>query len=135
MTPCAHEFDVLRQCTKCGLGSVRPVCDICGTRETRRNVRWRHVDDGCSGVHDYYACDRCELADQMKRGKVLWAEGPLWRPKEPVRVDEEARDPAYYAAIRLLLNTGTGQVSLFDVSGDTEHYWYAEPPLDDPVTT
>lgn len=40
----------------------RPRCVICNTRETRRNVRLRPVADGCSGVHDYFACDICEDA-------------------------------------------------------------------------
>lgn len=39
---------------------TRPVCEGCGTRETRRNVRLRPANDGCYGVHDPLWCDRCE---------------------------------------------------------------------------
>lgn len=39
---------------------TRPVCEGCGTRETRRNVRLRPANDGCFGVHDPLWCDRCE---------------------------------------------------------------------------
>ena len=39
---------------------TRPVCEKCGTRETRRNVRLRPANDGCYGVHDPLWCDLCE---------------------------------------------------------------------------
>lgn len=65
-------------------------------------------------------------------GKVLWADGPFWGPRRQI-TDRELDDrPEFYDAILTLLMTGTGQVSLFDVSGDSEHYWLAEPAEESP---
>lgn len=62
--------------------------------------------------------------------RVLWADGPLWGGRRVVSKDEIDNRYDFYWSIYHLLSTGTGQVSLYDVSGDSEHYWLAEPPTD-----